>query len=118
MLSLADICVLTSLSEGFSNTLLEYMAATKPVVATDAGGNREAVIHGETGFLVPLKSANQTAEAIIKLLQDENLAARMGRAGRRRVEKFFLMDKMVQEFQALYAELLSQASARKRQPTS
>jgi glycosyltransferase involved in cell wall biosynthesis len=113
LLALSDVCVLTSLSEGFSNTLLEYMAATKPVVATDAGGNREAVIHGETGFIVPLKSANQTAEAIIKLLQDENLAARMGRAGRQRVEKFFLMDKMVQRFQTLYAELLSQARARR-----
>jgi glycosyltransferase involved in cell wall biosynthesis len=114
LLSLSDICVLTSLSEGFSNTLLEYMAATKPVVATDAGGNREAVIHGETGFIVPLQSAGKTAEAIIKLLEDEELAARMGRAGRKRVENFFLMDRMVQEFQSLFAELLSKARARKR----
>jgi glycosyltransferase involved in cell wall biosynthesis len=115
LLSLSDICVLTSLSEGFSNTLLEYMAATKPVVATDAGGNREAVIHGETGFVVPQKSASRTAEAILKLLNDEELAASMGKAGRQRIEKFFLMDKMMQEFQSLYAELLSQARMRKRQ---
>jgi glycosyltransferase involved in cell wall biosynthesis len=117
LLSLSDICVLTSLSEGFSNTLLEYMAAMKPVVATDAGGNREAVIDGETGFVVPLKAAGKIAEAIIKLLADKELAARMGMAGRKRVEKFFLIDKMVQEFQALYAELLSNAHTRRRQPT-
>jgi glycosyltransferase involved in cell wall biosynthesis len=118
LLSLSDICVLTSLSEGFSNTLLKYMAATKPVVATDAGGNREAVIDGETGFVVPLKSAGKVAEAIIKLLADQELAVRMGAAGRKRVEEFFLMEKMVHEFQSLYVKLLSKAHIRERQPTS
>jgi glycosyltransferase involved in cell wall biosynthesis len=52
VLSISDVCVLSSRSEGFSNAILEYMAAGRPVVATDVGGAREAIVHGESGYLV------------------------------------------------------------------
>src|SRR5207302_925678 len=54
LLALSEVCVLSSIAEGFSNAILEYMAAARPVVATDAGGVREAVHDGETGYIVPV----------------------------------------------------------------
>jgi len=81
--------VLSSLSEGISLTLLEAMAAELPVVATDVGGNREVVVNGKTGFLVPAQSPQELADAIIKLLRNPDLARAMGRAGRQRVEAEF-----------------------------
>lgn len=116
LLSVVDICVLTSLSEGFSNTLIEYMAAAKPVVATAVGGNGEALIDGETGFLVPPRSPDRTAAAIITLLKDKDLAARMGHAGKKRIKKFFTLDLMVESYQTLYTESLAQALAKKTPP--
>src|SRR5262249_15548864 len=52
LLSISEVCVLSSLAEGFSNSILEYMGAGRPVVVTNVGGAREAVIEGETGFMV------------------------------------------------------------------
>src|SRR6201999_1618620 len=51
LLAASDACVLSSIAEGFSNSILEYMAASRPVVVTDVGGAREAVVDGETGYL-------------------------------------------------------------------
>ncbi len=69
VLSISDVCVLSSRSEGFSNAILEYMAAGRPVVATDVGGAREAIVHGESGYLVPAGDHDRMAEHIISLLQ-------------------------------------------------
>jgi glycosyltransferase involved in cell wall biosynthesis len=102
LLSASDVCVLTSLSEGFSNTVVEYMAAGKPVVATSVGGNVEAVADGETGFIVPVGRPDRVAEAILTLLTDRDSACRMGQAGRHRVEQLFAMNRMVQQFEVLY----------------
>jgi len=107
LLAVTDVCVLTSRSEGFSNTIIEYMAAQKPVVATDVGGNNEAVREGETGFLVPPQSPDRTAAAILKLLDDQALAQRMGKKGRERLEEFFTLARMVRDHQELYNALLS-----------
>jgi glycosyltransferase involved in cell wall biosynthesis len=52
LLHASDVCVLSSVAEGFSNSILEYMAAARPVVATDVGGAREAVVEGSTGHLI------------------------------------------------------------------
>lgn len=109
LLSLTDVCVLTSLSEGFSNTVLEYMAKQKPVVCTNVGGNGEAVTDGETGFLVPTKSPDRVAVAILTLLSDKSLAARMGKAGRARVEQDFVFEKMIEDHDLLYRQLLENA---------
>ncbi|OGP39016.1 MAG: hypothetical protein A2X93_07235, partial [Deltaproteobacteria bacterium GWC2_56_8] len=72
-LSSFDMMVLPSLSEGFSNAALEGMAAGKPVIATDCGGNPEAVIDNETGFLVPPADSHGLAGAILRLLDDAEL---------------------------------------------
>ncbi|MBI4639350.1 MAG: GT4 family glycosyltransferase PelF [Candidatus Tectomicrobia bacterium] len=105
LLSAMDIFVLSSLSEGFPVALLEAMAAGLPVVATDVGGNREIVVHGETGLLVPPKSGNELAEAISYLLSNEREAAKMGQAGRKRVRQLFSFDKMIERYEAVYTSL-------------
>jgi glycosyltransferase involved in cell wall biosynthesis len=102
ILSVMDISVLPSLSEGFSNTVIESMAAGKPLVVTNVGGNSEAVVHGETGLIVPPKNINKLAEAISFLLADKILAKRMGEAGRRRIKENFSIEKMVAEVENLY----------------
>jgi len=106
VLSMIDISVNSSLSEGFSNSILESMAVGKPVVATNVGGNPEAVVHGETGFLVPPRNPNALAEAIIKLVENKRLARKMGIAGRERIIEHFTLKKMIKETESLYGSLL------------
>lgn len=81
LLSISFACVLTSFAEGFSNSILEYMAAGKPVVATNVGGAAEAVVEGETGYMVPSDDDEAMAARLIELLGDEEKAGRMGEAG-------------------------------------
>lgn len=114
ILSVIDITVQSSLSEGFSNTILESMAAGKPVVATNVGGNPEAVIDGETGFLVPPKDAKALAKATCKLLQDKELAQKMGEAGRKRAEQLFNIERMIKDMETLYDVVLEKKLGSKR----
>ena len=76
---LFDVSVLCSVSEGFPNSLVEAMAAERPIVATDVGGVRDAVRDGETGLLVPPRSPTQLAKAIECLLGDPSLRQAMER---------------------------------------
>lgn len=92
--------------EGFSNAILEAMAAGLPVVASIAGGNPEAVVDGETGILVPPGDAGAFASAILWLLRNPLRAEAMGTAGRRRVREHFSIGKMVAEVERSYLELL------------
>jgi len=105
-LSAFDIAVLTSDTEGCSNALLEAMALRRPVVATDVGGNREVVRHGETGFLVPRENPEALAEAIIALLRDPDTAVAMGQRAKEWVITQFSLERMVHEYQSLYEESL------------
>ena len=107
LISVFDVAVVPSLSEGFSNTILEYMASSKPVIATDVGGNREGVLHGETGLLVPPKDSLALAQAIRAVLEDKELALRFGRAGRRRVEENFSLEKMVTNYEHLFEQMMT-----------
>jgi glycosyltransferase involved in cell wall biosynthesis len=102
LISIFDVAVLSSLSEGFSNVLLEYMACAKPVVATDVGGNKEAVIDGETGLLVPPENAHRLAEGINVFLGSRKIASRCGLAGRRRVEEEFSLKRMIQKYEDIF----------------
>jgi sugar transferase (PEP-CTERM/EpsH1 system associated) len=112
LLGSADLFVLSSLSEGISLTLLEAMAAGLPVVATAIGGNREVVVPGQTGLLVPARSPAALAEALLALLRGPEQARRMGIAGRRRVEEQFSLGRMVAQYEDLYLSLLRGRGAR------
>lgn len=97
---------LSSVSEGLSMTTLEAMAAGLPVVATDAGGNRELVQPPRCGLIVPQRDAKALAEAYLRLLRQPPLRAEMGRAARGRIERDFSIKKMVSDYVHLYDELL------------
>lgn len=105
IISIMDIGVVSSLSEGFSNAILEYMAASKPVVATDVGGNREAVIHGETGLLVSPKNAIALAEAILSIVKDKEMAFQYGTAGKKRIEENFKLRMMIRKYEELFEKV-------------
>jgi glycosyltransferase involved in cell wall biosynthesis len=106
LLNLIDIFVLSSVSEGLPLSVIEAMAASKPVVATDVGGLPEIVIPDETGFLVKAGNAHDLAARLEVLLEDDNLRRRMGIRGRKVVEEKFSLDVMIDNYQKLYAELL------------
>ena len=107
MVSLFDVAVLCSIAkETFSNAILEYMALSKPVVATDLGSIPEQVIDGKTGFLISPGDHDALAERIIRLLNDPELADNMGGAGRELVEKKFSVKKMVDQYDSLFTELM------------
>jgi len=104
-----DLSVLCSDREGFSNAILESMSSGIPVVATDVGGNSEAVVHGQTGFILPPGNSDMLAETILKMIQEKDLRIRMGRAGRQRVIKRFSLDNMIRGHLDLYDQLLGSA---------
>ena len=103
-----DCFVLPSLAEGISNTILEAMASSLPVLATDVGGNAELVLAGETGQLVPAGDVEALAAGLAAMVADSAGAAAMGRAGRTRVERHFSLPAMVSAYQALYDRLLAE----------
>jgi glycosyltransferase involved in cell wall biosynthesis len=105
ILAQADLSVLPSDREGFSNAIVESLAAGVPVVATDVGGNREAIVAGESGLLVAPGDEEGLARAIKTILGDEPLRRRMSQAARRRAQRFSL-DRMLDETRRLYLEVL------------
>lgn len=110
VLSISDVCVLSSRAEGFSNSILEYMAAGRPVVATDVGGAREAIVHGETGYIVPPGDHEQMAQYIVSLLLDPQNARSMGASGERVVNEKFSSLRQLQSVENLYNELLKRSN--------
>jgi glycosyltransferase involved in cell wall biosynthesis len=112
LLAVSDVCVLSSKAEGFSNAILEYMAAGRPVVATDVGGAREAVVEGETGHLVASGDDETMAARIVALLKDPTRARAMGERGRVRVEEKFSCEAQLARTEELYDGLLARAAAR------
>ena len=102
LLAASDISVLPSHEEGFSNVILESMAAGLPVVATDVGGNREAILDGITGWLIPHKDPGALAAKIIDLLRDPAKAKEWGIGGRERVNRMFTVKRMVAAHINLY----------------
>jgi glycosyltransferase involved in cell wall biosynthesis len=103
LLAASEVSVLPSHEEGFSNVILESMAAGLPIVATCVGGNPEAVVDGETGWLVPPNNSEELALKIMDLLNDSEKAKRWGEKGRRIVSEKFSAEKMVAEFVKLYS---------------
>jgi glycosyltransferase involved in cell wall biosynthesis len=105
LLAASDLLVLPSYFEGLPNVVLEAMRFRKPVVATAAPGTTEVVVDGETGILVPMHQPTALAQAIRVVLDDRELAARFGEAGRARAEAEFHVTTMVDRFAGLYEEL-------------
>jgi glycosyltransferase involved in cell wall biosynthesis len=102
LLAAADLGVLPSHQEGFSNSLIEKMAQGLPVVATRVGGNSDAIRDGESGRLVPVAEPTVLGDAIASLYEDPGLRARMGAAARQRVESFFTLEACVRRYLNLY----------------
>lgn len=111
LLAVSDVCVLSSKAEGFSNSILEYMAAARPVVATNVGGASEAVIENETGYLVQAGDDEALAARIISLLSDPERARRMGERGQSIVEQNFSCAAQLARTEELYDQLLAKKHA-------
>src|SRR5262249_39794504 len=101
-----DISVLSSVKEGLSNTVLESMAAGKPVVATDVGGNAEVIVDTQTGFLVPPRAPTELGAALARLAAAPGMARAFGKAGRERADALFSVDAMVAHTERLYLDVV------------
>jgi glycosyltransferase involved in cell wall biosynthesis len=108
LLQAADIYVLPSFKEGFSNALIEAMAAGLPAVATDVGGNAEAVEHGRSGWIVPPRNDGLLLNAVAALVDDAAERARMSEEARKRA-RFFSIENMVANVESLYTQLAREA---------
>ena len=97
-----DLFVLPSKAEGISNTIMEAMASGLPVVATEVGGNRELVVQGQTGMLVPQDDPQAMAEAMAAYLTDPDRCRREGAAARDRAERVFSLHAMVDNYMKVY----------------
>ena len=105
LLNATTIFALTSVSEGASLTVLEAMAAARPIVLTDVGGNPELVRRDVDGLLVPRGDVDGIAQAFASLLSDATLAARLGESAARRVRAEFLLDRTIERYYELYRAL-------------
>lgn len=107
LLSAADLFVLPSLEEGMSVALLEAMAAGLPVVATDIPGNRDVVADGREALLVPVEDAEALSTAIVRVLEEPDLATRLGTAARRLAVERFSLAAMANRYLELFEGLSS-----------
>lgn len=107
LLAAADIGLLCSHQEGFSNALLEGMAAGLPMIATDVGGNGEAIADGMSGLLVPARQPDALSSAILRLADDPALRGRLGQAARERVLRDFSLEACIDRYEALYRALIA-----------
>lgn len=101
-----DIGVLTSDSEGFPNSILEYMAAGVPVVATNSGGTSEIIENDSTGILVPPGDYKGVAEGISSLLFDRSKQISMGEEAKRVVQEKYAWDVKIKELEAYYCSVI------------
>jgi glycosyltransferase involved in cell wall biosynthesis len=115
-LRLMDVfCLVPNKNEGFSNAILEAMATGKPVIATNVGGNAEAVIHNETGLVIPPDNSEKLAQAIVDLYKNPAVRKEMGRKGRKRAEEIFTIEGMVKKHEDLYEEVFNQTGTERRE---
>lgn len=107
LLRSSDMAILASLEEGFSNAILESMAAGLPIVVTGVGGNTEAISDGRSGLVVPPANPPALADAIVRLANDADLATVLGRTARQYVHEHFSNRACVDRYEALYDGLLA-----------
>ena len=111
LMECADAVCLATSAEAAPMTLIEAMAAARPVIATDVGGIAELVLDGETGWLVPPDDVRSLAGAFVELAADPARARTMGQAGRARFEDGFTVDAMVDRYANLLSRLTGEGSA-------
>jgi glycosyltransferase involved in cell wall biosynthesis len=107
LLKTANIGILSSHEEGFSNAVIEGLAAALPMIVTDVGGNAEAVQDGITGIVVPPRNPAALAHAILKLASNPDLRTTMGIAARACAEREFTLESCVEKYDSLYRGLLN-----------
>ena len=105
--NIMDICVLSTFTEGISNSILEYMALGKPVIATSGGGTNEIIENNITGFLVDASNPEQLLDKILLLLNDEDLRLKLGNAGKERIKVDFSINTMLDKYLTVYKSLAS-----------
>jgi glycosyltransferase involved in cell wall biosynthesis len=93
---------------GITGTVREAMALERAVVASDCGGNRELVVHGEVGLVVPPRDTTALADALVRLLVDPELRRRLGRAARRRVIEGFTTEQRIERLEAVYRKTVGE----------
>lgn len=106
---LFDISVLPSRTEGFPNSVIEAMAAGRPVVATSVGGTTEAVVDGVTGLLVPVGGHEALATAVQRLVDAPNLSTELGAAGAARAHQIYHVDQVLASLSDWYASMVTDA---------
>lgn len=105
ILAASDIGLLVSHEEGFSNAILEGMAVGLPMIVSDVGGNKEAVINSITGIVVPAKNSSEIQHAIETLIDNPKLRKKMGNAGRKRIHEHFSHESCIKQYKDLYKTL-------------
>ncbi|MDI3312307.1 MAG: glycosyltransferase family 4 protein [Thermoanaerobacterium sp.] len=105
ILSITDIGLLVSIREGLPRSVMEMMAMKVPVIATNIRGNRDLIVNGENGYLVPIKDPLQIAEKCFILLTDEGLAKQFGELGRKKIESRFSIEEVLQQMELIYKDL-------------
>jgi glycosyltransferase involved in cell wall biosynthesis len=105
-----DILAFPSHAEAFGDVLIEAMAMKVPIVSTNCDGVIEIVVDEETGIQVPPRDAHALSDALVRLIQDEQLRRSLGEAGRRRVENMFDLRQRTNALEKLYARVLDRTS--------
>jgi glycosyltransferase involved in cell wall biosynthesis len=111
LINICNVCVLLTNSkvhgEGISNSILEYMALGKPVIATSGGGTNELVIDNHNGFLISVKDEKKLTERIIELQESKTLASRLGDNAKNTILEKFTIELMISSYINLYKNLLN-----------
>ena len=106
-LSLFTIAVNTSDSEGFSNSILEYLTMSSPVICTNTGGNREIIMHMKNGLLVPPNDERALAEAVFYLLKHKNIRLKFALNGQKTIGNEFAWEFRIREYEQYFESLLN-----------
>jgi len=106
----SDLVIIPSIYEAFAIVALEAGICSKPVIASNIGGLNEAVVDGETGFLVDVRNPTLLAEAITKILSDNSLARRLGENARKRILENFTWDRISTKVECIYKAALAESS--------
>lgn len=114
LINAMNLCVLSTFFEGCPNVIMEYMACSKPVIASNVGGCPELVQDGSTGYIVPLDNPDALAQKMNILLDDSQLREKFGINGRKRIEEGFTVGKMVHSIENIYRDTYRLKYERKR----